>query len=495
MSYDFDIEEIKSQVIKVLHESQYDYPCNVDGIINDWLKAKRHFINLMDGKLIYQSKELVSFELSDKMKKDRLLEFADLIIYHYNNAVLGDFIYTLEVDDFYHNLTSQKYKIYTPDNKEIEIPKNIKVLKAIKFFVPDEAILKEIQNDASRIIQEDIIKGYLCFSVHPLDFLSASENVHNWRSCHALDGEYRSGNLNYLMDDSTVICYLKAEKQAILPHFPEDLPWNSKKWRLWLFFSNDQTMMFAGRQYPFSSSTGLDYIRTEILPKVRLGKWTQFYQNKVTEIVDPITQQTFTISPSVPVGRELKPMRKLITEGDSNNAYNDLLYSSCYDPLYSFRKSYGDPDDREALWIELWGKATGLTENSTTFIIGKACKCPLCNKNIIENSAIMACYSCIREYGLDEEDEDYGICDNCGTTVRAEELTYLEYSDVYVCSDCVDEATTTCRYCGTRDFKTRITIFKGIPLCPDCKQIEEEKPSVIILDSLKVANADEEEGF
>ena len=28
------------------------------------------------------------------------------------------------------------------------------------------------------------------------DYLSLSENAFNWRSCHALDGEYRAGNLS-----------------------------------------------------------------------------------------------------------------------------------------------------------------------------------------------------------------------------------------------------------------------------------------------------------
>ena len=43
------------------------------------------------------------------------------------------------------------------------------------------------------------------------------------------------------------------------------MPWNSKKWRVWMFFSEDQTMLFMGRQYPFAVSQGIDIIKNTIL--------------------------------------------------------------------------------------------------------------------------------------------------------------------------------------------------------------------------------------
>ena len=73
--------------------------------------------------------------------------------------------------------------------------------------------------------------------MHPLDYLSLSENTYNWRSCHSLDGEYRAGNLSYMMDKSTVICYLKSNDDVILSNFGPEVKWNSKKWRVLLYFS------------------------------------------------------------------------------------------------------------------------------------------------------------------------------------------------------------------------------------------------------------------
>lgn len=126
----------------------------------------------------------------------------------------------------------------------------MKLVKAFKYFEENPRSLEDIQNYASRIIQEDKIEGTLCFSVHPLDFLSVSENTYNWRSCHALDGEYRAGNLSYMVDRSTFICYLRGAENQKLPHFPEDVLWNSKKWRMLLYMEDKRRGLMAGRQYP-----------------------------------------------------------------------------------------------------------------------------------------------------------------------------------------------------------------------------------------------------
>ena len=145
------------------------------------------------------------------------------------------------------------------DGKKIQA--GTKIVKSFKYFIEHQDLLFDIQNKASEIIQKDKIEGYLTFSVHPLDFLSSSENTFNWRSCHALDGEYRAGNLSYMLDSSTIMVYLKAEQDAKLPNFPDDVPWTNKKWRMLMHFNTGLDVVFAGRQYPFSSPGALDVVR------------------------------------------------------------------------------------------------------------------------------------------------------------------------------------------------------------------------------------------
>jgi len=258
------MDAIKDQFKKVLQFSQGVNNPQVDELFNQWQQNKAEFIQLFNGNLIYEVPEPITFALSQDGKDKGLTSFARMIEDEYDFSLLkgiNEFFWLMESYEFYTNLTDKVYSIpYYDDNGdlcEVNIPKGMKVLKALKLFPVSEDLIKEIQQKASMVMQRDKVKGTLCFSVHPLDYLSISENTLNWRSCHALDGDYRTGNLNYMADSTTIVCYLKTDKSTILPHFPEDVPWNNKKWRVLLFLSNNRELLFAGRPYPFFSLEGL----------------------------------------------------------------------------------------------------------------------------------------------------------------------------------------------------------------------------------------------
>lgn len=230
-----EIEEIKKQFDRVIEYSQNILDPRTDQLFDRWYKAKRYIIDeLFDGKLIYQFEEKMSFELSDTVKEKKIQEFLNRIEDFWHNSELYNFVKE-QKSGFFNNEVISDYDI-----EEKRIRKGTKMIKAFKFFASGKE-LENIQNDASRLIQENKVEGYLCLSVHPLDFLSSSENNYKWRSCHALDGEYRAGNLSYMTDTTTFMCYLKGddEDKEILPHFPSSVPWNSKKWRTLMYISED----------------------------------------------------------------------------------------------------------------------------------------------------------------------------------------------------------------------------------------------------------------
>ena len=63
-------------------------------------------------------------------------------------------------------------------------------------------------------VAENKIEGYLYLSVDPRDFLTLSENDSNWYSCQSLDGDYRSGDLSYMVDGTTIVAYLANEVES-----------------------------------------------------------------------------------------------------------------------------------------------------------------------------------------------------------------------------------------------------------------------------------------
>ena len=467
MDYNFDINKLKSQVADVIKESQglYFTDISADKIIDDWLEAKKDFIRAMKGNLIYQLDYPITFNLDKKSKEDRLYKFADFIQNHYENENLCDFLYSINIEDFYNNKTSKVYECFITDEQFVKIPENFKVIKAFKFFESNKYALKELQNEASRIIQEDCITGYLCFSVHPLDFLSASENAHNWRSCHALDGEYRSGNLNYLMDKSTVICYLKSDKDVELPHFPSELHWNSKKWRTWVYFSNDKSMVFIGRQYPFISQKGISYITERFLPELGFGNWSNFYSSRIQFLEDELSSTRFFFEKFIPVGETIRPLKQLVVEGKNTHAYNDILKSTCYETPYAYNTG-----DSKLGW-RTYNK-TGRTNDKTQFFIGKECRCPICEDGYIDFENIMACRDCATQYDIGDN-EDYQTCDICGISVYYEDIYTLDITDMHICNHCYQEETKVCQRCHCTDVPEMVKYHNGQYLCVNCiKELE-----------------------
>ena len=70
ISYNFSWQELRTQVTDVLrHSQQYFDHINVKPILDSWCAAKRTFIDAMNGNLISQYPELVTFELDEKSKK------------------------------------------------------------------------------------------------------------------------------------------------------------------------------------------------------------------------------------------------------------------------------------------------------------------------------------------------------------------------------------------------------------------------------------------
>jgi hypothetical protein len=351
--------------------------------LNNWYENKKAIIKQWNGELIKECGE-ISLSLNKITKSNKVFEFAEKIERQYMNADLSNFIF-VNKENFFDNVTVKDYTFYDYTIQDYRtINKGIKIIKAFKYFVSDENILRMIQDEASMLLQQDKITGTLCFSVHPLDYLSISENNYNWRSCHALDGEFRAGNLSYMTDQTTIVCYLKGENQQKLPRFPEDVPWNNKKWRMLLFVSDTQETLFAGRQYPFSTDEGMDYVlkfvnsQNIIDNDGDLKVWSPWHKDVLNNLFI-YENGDHTFLPSSAIIQERVYALHDIIKDKSSLHYNDLLYSHHYQPYYSFNKR---------------------SEPGTAghFNIGNNVKCLCCNQKNITRRETMLCLDCFNKY-------------------------------------------------------------------------------------------------
>lgn len=453
------VKEIQSQFNKVISHSQGIFNPQTDNLFKKWAEAKSWFLTRFDGP-IYEVPTPIAFRLGDKERRSRFDHFITTVTTVYNNIPLSDFLMR-NVDGFYENKTV--FDSLAADGETV-IKAGTKLIKAFKYFEENEQCLAHLQTAASMILQEDKVEGKLCFSVHPLDYLSASENNYNWRSCHALDGEYRCGNLSYMCDKTTIVCYLKGEKDEILPRFPDDVPWNSKKWRMLLTYDPKEKMLFAGRQYPFFSEGALEKITPFLFRALKIdglfwsGWHDDFISNWHYKTGNADDGGTYKY---LPIGERLYNINELIKNETSNGTvlhFNDLLSSSCYSPYYCWNKY-------------VWRSPTEKVE----ITVGSNPPCVCCGKQDIAFTDMMFCEACGVEYADDDNDQ-VATCDCCGRRFLANEGQYTE-DDAFICERCQDNECYRCRCCGRLVFKDRAVYDKKLDgfLCVDCWNDKEKE--------------------
>lgn len=332
------------------------------------------------------------------------------------------------------------------------------MIKAFKYFEKDKSKLRLMQDMASQLVQENKIKGTLCFSVHPLDFLSSSENTYNWRSCHALDGEFRAGNLSYMTDNVTFMVYLKGADNVYLKSFGEEVPWNSKKWRVLMHFSECNDMLFAGRQYPFSSQSGIDLalaIFKDLEDRMNphnswaFEDWSDSY---IHEGTDQYGDSYRTSSRYLYAGAKFLDIKDVVVKGEGALNYNDVLDSTSYTkPFYAYRT-------RSRLF-ELKKKP---------IIIGKKVKCLHCGEEHISNAETMRCDNCEFEYGY-EDNDSLGSCSCCGTRIWIDDAYGIEpYGDL-VCDHCYTHECFICSCCNNVWYNSERKYLEDKDwVCPEC---------------------------
>ena len=437
------LEQIdKKDIERVIAYSQDIASPKVDELLLNWATAKAEISHrYLNGKTSYTYPSLVHFELSEQSKRERLIDFISNIFDDYYHPLVK-FLNSLSVDEFYSNRLNEDYVIELPTEKKIS--HGTKVVKSFKYFIEEEKLLQDLQNKASELIQENKIEGYLTFSIHPLDFLSSSENTYNWRSCHALDGEYRAGNLSYMCDRGTMIVYLSGTEQMRLPHFPPNVLWNSKKWRVLLHFDQSLDICFAGRQYPFFSPGGLDTIfnifTNEMVPycsgwgfhEHKREKWVGWFNDYIEsfDYRNSNHSASFEIGGYCVINGGIYDKFQIVQDAPNSLHFNDVTRSSCYDRPYYMFKRY-------------WGKMTDIN-----FLVGSAVKCLRCGEELIRGDDSMMCPECECKYGNSNSDA-YRVCDCCGSRFWYEEGTWIGEDD-FVCDNCYHKETFTCEDCGER---------------------------------------------
>ena len=369
-------------------------------LFDDWFDNKQRWINRMPD-LIYELPDPVTFHISNAGKKRLYSNFLNDVIDR--NPELYNFLDTISYREFFDKYLEEDYHEEVED-RVYHIDKGTKIIKAFKYFCNDPEDLKYYQSEASRIIQQDNITGYFCVSIHPMDFISASENISKWHSCHALDGIYKAGNLSYIADNCTLMCYLRSENQVNLPNFPEDMRWNNKKWRMFFHVDEKDTILFTSRPYPFETEGVYDYLTKALNDICRISNifWDRFQRNYITYN----SKGQKLMCNLIYLNNCAKKLEKIVFQNTYNLAYIDILFNDNSRNFvrwcYSHKIFWWVPSEYTADRLGIYTKfvsddetlSAGTATGDEQIKIGAKVLCPICQKEPLMEGGYFYCEDC-----------------------------------------------------------------------------------------------------
>ena len=147
-------------------------------------------------------------------------------------------------------------KLTLPSGKVLDFKsyKNAKPLRILatlnkEFQISSEEAFEEFRLFHSMVHNQKKVSGVLNLSIHPLDYMTMSDNCENWSSCMSWlqNGEFRSGTIEMMNSPCVVVAYISSDKNHL--EIAPDLTWNSKKWRQ--LFIVDKNAIASIKAYPY----------------------------------------------------------------------------------------------------------------------------------------------------------------------------------------------------------------------------------------------------
>lgn len=405
------------------HASQSrSYRAPVEDILAEWADKKESLYNVFGQKFILE-KDFIYNKTEEDLAKSLQIFFNSptygafqgfvsryTIAYTHNERYWAESIYNnlcnlLAYSNFYDN--SAKFEVTIPiidTENTIVIHKGMKMMKVIQklykkmpqFFIindnNDVLTEEQLQKDIvlySQCVNEKHLSGKFCLSIHPLDFITASDNDSGWDSCmtYRYDGDYRRGIIE-MMNSPVVICaYLAASNDMRLI---DDYRWNNKKWREFFIVRDDIISGIKG--YPYWNKEFEDIVINWIKELMQ-----NYYKVQYSEI------KTFQPDRSDEDGHSIK----MSTRGHA--MYNDFYHGNMY--RYCITNAF----DYET--INYPGNAS----------------CMYCGETYTDDYHFHSTSAVCCEYcGCDNE----SCCDHCDDYIDPDNLTMVDGE--YWCDYCVE---------------------------------------------------------
>ena len=439
----------------ITHERTY----NMDIILKPWFHAKSEYLFKIFNNQLILEREVEYNEPISQMKNANLKSLSGGKMSHFYNHLCRfvdtNFHFTsdeasalwslVDCEALVNNKVNHcgTHIVWFNNNEDsIKIQEGAKVMKLLAKIAKSlnaEESFEEFRLEHSRILNQKKLKGTLCLSIHPMDYMTMSDNDNNWSSCMSWrhhTGDYRQGTVEMMNSPCVVVGYLKADTSMDLGY---EYYWNSKKWRS-LFIVN-KNLIVSVKDYPFYCpellKTCTEWLRE--LANANSG-WNFPYESDVIPIDAKFTyinKQNYYISPST----------------DWASMYNDFNCTNAHYGALSTMPGM-DRGDFQAIEFNYAG-------------VNECMWCGYTNSDFYEDSYVICTDCCTGE--------NQCVCYDCGYTMDEDDAYWLD--DTPYCWDCYCDRTEECAISSERYYPEELA---NVYLLRGDEELSEESPSIRI---------------
>ena len=284
---------------------------------------------------------------------------------------------------------------------------------AFHFGEPEGA--KELAVWQSRFLNDKKLEGDVCLSIHPLDYMTMSENNCDWTSCMNWPegGCYRGGTVEMMNSPMVIVAYLKSSKNPLNMDLGwnrdlkerEWMPWSNKKWRI----------LICVNEYGIFSVKGYPYQHKEL---------TQFCMEWIASLIN---NRKFNAP------KQFRPYRDKLMN-------NEETYLNINPRTYRMYNDFGSCDHYMMLDATY---ADSLPKDEITycnFVYSGASECMYCgslayidsaNGVYFDGEGMLTCTKCSGHCNSEES-----ACDLCGAVYPNEDMIWV--GETLVCPDCFE---------------------------------------------------------
>lgn len=380
-------------------------------LLNVWANEKDKFLAktlFKDGLILSRPVEVSCDDLAANVPQDTYVKLYDYL-YNFRKALRdslnidslnGDEYYKLnrslnilfDIDNLWNNVyTGPSIKI-----GRLSLQTGSKIMRVFQKLNKMYSLMPEEELEAFRILHSSVLntsklKGNLCLSIHPLDYMTMSDNANNWSSCMSWtdEGCYRLGTTEMMNSPYVVVAYLTSST----PFTFGNHEWNSKKWRCLFVVHND--IVTDVKSYP--------YYNYEL---------TQMSINWLYELLNAVMPNHY----NKPTTYTYPKLNSVEIRMGTDFMYNDFSYGNTNVGFLNKEISA----DGDGIYVHYSGDA----------------QCMVCGK--VNQSSYMfsenhlTCCDCW-------DDADTRFCDHCGERIDVDDALWVD--DTCLCEECYNKLT------------------------------------------------------